>query len=44
MTTGGAIVFRRDFIDIPQAFTDGTTTAGIGFVNGDLFRAWWPSV
>lgn len=30
------------FTEIPGRFADGTSTAGVGLVNGDLFRAWYP--
>jgi hypothetical protein len=42
LAAGGVIEFRTVSNGIPPTFADGTTTAGVGFVNGDLFRVWWP--
>lgn len=42
LKAGGEIELRAMFGDIPAEFANGTTTAGVGLVHGDLFRAWWP--
>lgn len=42
LTAGGLIEFRASYGEILPQFADGSTTAGVGLINGDLFRAWWP--
>ncbi|MEU4558494.1 hypothetical protein AB0F72_08890 [Actinoplanes sp. NPDC023936] len=39
----GNVVELRTFRNgIPRTFEDGSSTAGVGYVNGDLFRVWYP--
>lgn len=39
---GNLVELRWDMNEISRTFADGSTTVGVGLINGDLFRAWWP--